>query len=43
VAEPRQLDAALVQSERLFKREISLFQFFHDLFELGDRSFEILD
>src|SRR5476649_1468653 len=43
MAEARELDAALVQRERLLEREVALFELLDDRFELGDRRFEVLD
>src|SRR6185295_16467121 len=43
VTEARQLDAALVELQRLLEREVAFFQLLHDAFELGDRRLEILD
>src|SRR5262249_46317800 len=43
VAEPRELDAALVQRERLLEGEVALLELLDDRLELGDRRLEILD
>src|SRR5436305_6283601 len=43
VTEPRQLHAALVQSERLLERQLTFLEFLDDRFELRDRRFEVLD
>src|SRR5687767_13867825 len=37
VAEAREVDAALVQLERLLERKVALLEFLHDSLELGDR------
>src|SRR5690606_38768409 len=41
LAQARQLNAALELAQGLFEREISLFEPFDDLFELGERAFEV--
>src|SRR3954447_18189393 len=43
VAEARQLDAALIQGERLLEREVAFLELFDDRFQLGDRRFEVFD
>src|SRR6185436_8796236 len=43
VAEARELDAALVERQRRLERQVARFELLHDLFELAERSFEILD
>ena len=43
VAEPRQLDAALVERQRLLERQVAFFELLDDRLELGDRGFEVLD
>src|SRR5262249_47969703 len=43
VAEARELHAALVELQRLFEREVALFEFLHDGLELRDGGLEVLD
>mgnify|MGYP003694185165 CR=1 FL=1 len=43
MAEPRELDAAFVERERLFEREVAFLELLDDGFELGDGRFEVFD
>ena len=43
VAEARELDAALVQLQRCFERQVAFLELLDDGFELGDRRLEVLD
>ena len=43
VAEARELDAALVERERLLERQVAFLELLDDRFELGDRGFEVFD
>ena len=43
MAEPRQLDAALVERERLLERQVAFLELLDDRLELGDRGFEVLN
>ena len=43
VAEARQMDAALVELQRRFERQVAFFELLDDGLELGDRGLEVFD